>query len=76
MENDLSIDGVPLDQLLPPPTERVKRKEPDNVMDAEERLKAGMATALGPENVGTPALQNSLFSPSAHSDMFLTYDNT
>jgi rubrerythrin len=64
MENDLSIDGVPLDQLLPPPTERVKRKEPDNVMDAEERLKAGMATALGPENVGFKMMMKMGFSPA------------
>lgn len=46
------IDGVPLDDLLPPPTSRAKRKEPNAIMEAETQLKAGMKTAIPPTNKG------------------------
>lgn len=52
MEDELSIDGVPLDQLLPPPPKKAKRKEPEPVVGAETRLKEGLAAAIGPENKG------------------------
>lgn len=52
MEDKLDVDGVPLDMLLPTPTPRVKRKEPDNILDAEKQMKSGMNTALPPENKG------------------------
>lgn len=52
MADALDIDGIPLDDLLPPPSNRVKRKEPNHVLDAENQLISGMATALQPTNKG------------------------
>jgi hypothetical protein len=52
MDEKSTIDGVSLDDLLPP-APRVKRKEPNNVMDAQTKLKTGMAQAIAPSNRGT-----------------------
>lgn len=51
-DNELDIDGIPLDQLLPPPAPKSKRKEPNNIMEAEATLKTAMATALPATNKG------------------------
>jgi len=53
MADRLGVDGVPLDDLLPPPSTRTKRKEPNHILDAETQLKSGMATAIQPNNKGT-----------------------
>lgn len=48
----LAVDGVSLDDLLPPPTSRQKRKEPNTILDAEHTLIEGMARPLPPSNIG------------------------
>lgn len=52
-DHRLEVDGIPLDDLLPPPPSRSKRKEPNTILEADTILKTGMATALTATNKGT-----------------------
>lgn len=68
VDDGLDIDGVPLDQLLPPPNPKTKRKEPNTLMEAEATLKNAMATALPSTNKGP--LSSFLFGLLRNSALF------
>lgn len=67
-ETTLFIDGVPLDDLLPPAPVKQKRKEPSSELNAETQLKVGLERPLPSSNKGLlPNISITSMLPPYHT---------